>query len=384
MSDSNKQTGNILLVANWKSDVGYAWWLMENFWAAISSHFEKRGIHCHLIYPEINGIPETIQATGIETHEIDFADHSIRNLLAIYRLIKTNNIRHIYLSDAPASSPFYIILRFFGIRNIVIHDHTPGDRTVPSSLHRVLKSISRRLPWINADHFIAVTDFVCRRSIEVSCIPAEKCSVATNGIHPIDLQKAPSGYAQKTLSIPADRQIIVTTGRAAYYKGIDFFILCADELINRQNISRLHFLFCGDGPDLETFKSLCTEKGLDDYFTFAGKRSDIRDILPSCNIGFHTSKGEVGYSLSILEYMSAGLATIVPDRPSTSGATNNDVSGLIYQAENINDACDAIKKCLHDDFRQKLAEAAIKDINKRFNINNTNRSLLAILDRIYT
>ena len=33
---------NILLVGNWSSDTGYAWWLMETFWVAIARKFRGR------------------------------------------------------------------------------------------------------------------------------------------------------------------------------------------------------------------------------------------------------------------------------------------------------------------------------------------------------
>ena len=265
-----------------------------------------------------------------------------------------------------------------------MHDHSPGERTPPTFWLKAIKTLIQHIPFYNADHIIAVSEFVHSRHIDVSCIPSEKCSVASNGIEPIDLSNADMGYAQKQFNIPQNRCIIVTTGRASYYKGIDFFIHCADELINKQNLNQLHFLFCGDGPDIDKFKSLCNELNLNSHFTFTGKRTDIKEILPSCDIGFHASKGEVGYSLSILEYMSAGLATIVPDRPSTSNATRHSETGLLYRHGNINSACEAIKQCLSGEFRNHLAINSIKEITERYNINNTNKKLISILNDIYT
>ena len=177
--------------------------------------------------------------------------------------------------------------------------------------------------------------------------------------------------------------IVVTTGRASYYKGIDFFIECANELINNQNIDQLHFLFCGDGPDMANFQKLTSQFKLDSHFTFAGKRTDIRKILPSCNIGFHTSTGEVGYSLSILEYMSAGLVTIVPDRPSTSLAISHMENGLLYKPENLQSATDAIKIALTEVPGSTLRNNAAQCVHENFNIRDTNKALTEILDRVF-
>lgn len=383
MPISKNNEGNIVLIANWDSNVGYAWWLMENFWVTIAEHFEPKGKKIFLLYPTITTIPETIASTNINIIQLDFNDRSITNLAKLSNLIKANAIRNIYLTDSPFYSWFYILLRFYGIRKIVVHDHTPGDRDKPTYLLKMIKSLIQRIPFYNADHTVAVSDFVHQRHLEVSRIPPKKCSVANNGIVPFDINNADPCYAQDLFDIPQDKIIVVTTGRASYYKGIDFFIFCADELINKQGHNMLHFLYCGSGPDIEIFKSLCNELKLEKHITFTGKRTDIKEILPSCDIGFQASKGEVGYSLSILEYMSAGLATIVPDRPSTSNATKNLETGLTYQAENIDSACEAIKMCLPEDFRNRLASNAVKDVFASYDIKKTNEKLIATLDQVY-
>jgi len=56
---------NVLLVANWKSDVGFAWWLMENFWVQISLITDSSNKRSYLIYPELLGIPDSISSSSI-------------------------------------------------------------------------------------------------------------------------------------------------------------------------------------------------------------------------------------------------------------------------------------------------------------------------------
>lgn len=315
--------------------------------------------------------------------EHDFNDHTISNLTTLFYLIKKNHIRYLYLSDAPAYSLYYLLLRIFGIKIIVVHDHTPGERTRPRLAVRLIKSILQRIPLYTADHFIAVTDYIYRRLLSVYCIPATKCSIAQNGITPIDLENFDDDYAHNVFNIQPQKYIVVTTGRATYYKGIDFFIHAANKIVNIQGIKQLHFLYCGDGPDMDDFRELVNKFNLGDYFTFAGKRDDIRQILPSCSIGFHAAKGEVGYSLSILEYMSAGLATIVPDLTSTSEASLHNENSLIYKHENIDSACEAITKCISDKLRNRLSKRAINDILDSYNIDKTNSQLLSTLENVF-
>ncbi len=378
-----KSKGNILLVANWDSDVGYAWWLMENFWTQISSHFNKKGINCYLIFPRITTLSKSIQDSDIETLALDFHNHSIGNLIKLKKFIDSNSIKYIYLSDSPSFSFMFFLLRLLGIKKIVNHDHTPGNPIKPAGLKKVIKHLIHRIPYCSPDHYIAVTEFVKRRYIEVSCVPSLKCSVVPNGIVHFELSDIEPSYIKREFSIPASSIVIVSTGRATFYKGIDFIIKCAFELVHNHDMRSLHFLYCGDGPDLATFKEMVLDLQIQDNFTFAGKREDIYKILPSCNIGLHASKGEVGYSLSILEFMSAGLATIVPNLDSVAGSIEHSITGLHYEAEAIESACEAIKQCLDKDTRHHLSKNAQAVISTTYNIQNTNSKLINILDRIF-
>lgn len=371
-----KEKGNILLVANWESNVGYAWWLMESFWIIIAKHLEKSaGTKSILIYPKVGGIPETISKTNIAVEEINFRDTSLKGLKRLRKLIKQNNIKQIYLTDSHSYHWLYLLLRLWGIKRIIVHDHTPGERTIPKGLKKISKSLIQRIPWLTADLFIAVTEYVKERLISVTRIPRHKVTCAPNGIIPLDLRNTDKRYAQKEFGIPDKKTIIVTTGRATYYKGIDFIIECANNLINQQQNHEYHFLFCGDGPDINDFKDLVKKYNLTDHFTFAGKRNDIRKILPSCHIGLHAAIGEVGYSLSILEYMSAGLLTIVPNNPSVSSATENNINGLTYTTKDIESCTQQIKRYKNS---SPMRENAINDVLTKYSLSHTLSQLIQL------
>lgn len=375
--------GNILLVANWDSDVGYAWWLMESFWVAISSHFREQGMECYLVYPVITKIPEAIADSDIHTLELDFRNHSLPSLKKLYRLIREKSIKYAYLTDSPSYSLFYPLLRLWGLKSIVIHDHTPGERTPPSRAKFLLKRIIQHTPFITADHYVAATDFVYHRLINIAGIPEKKCSCASNGIEPINLDDHNIRYTHEQFGIPDNKRIIVTTGRATYYKGIDFFIECANFLVNKSGRKDLHFLYCGTGPDIDDFKTLAHKYKLEENFTFAGNRNDIKEILPSCDIGFHAATGEVGYSLSILEYMSAGLLTIVPDTPSTSSAITDREDGFLYKYRDIASATDTILHAVNLEDASRVSSNAIRKVQQKYNLSNTKKQLVRILSNCY-
>jgi glycosyltransferase involved in cell wall biosynthesis len=154
-------------------------------------------------------------------------------------------------------------------------------------------------------------------------------------------------------------------------------------MINMLGHRDMHFLYCGHGPDFEQLMSMANSYCLMEYFTFTGHRSDIRSILPGCDVAIHASTGEVGYSLSILEYMSAGLITLVPDTPSTSAATNNGVDGFLYKHRDVESAVSTCLSALSHNKRDQIRSNAIEKIRNEFDINNTNRALISALSQVF-
>jgi glycosyltransferase involved in cell wall biosynthesis len=374
-----RRKGNILLVANYASDVGYAWWLMENFWIEISRYFHGQNRLCFLIYPKINKISENILKAPVTISEHDFSDRSLPALRKLNNLIKVNEIRSIYITDSNYYSPYYALLRYWGIDKIVLHDHVPGERPGIPLYKRMIKRFIHFMRIFSCDHYIGVSKFVHERFINMACIPHNKCSYTLNGIVPIETNEQFKYYAHDIFSIPKNSTIVVTTGRATFYKGLDIFIKCANIIINEKNENDVYFLHCGDGPDLEAFKRMSAELGLNHRLIFAGNRPDVRKILQSCSIGIQTSHGEA-FSLSILEYMSAGLAVLAPNHCGNPEAIQSNVNGILYKPGDIQDIAGRLYSLIHDeDRRARLGSAAKKTVIEKFDIRRTNAELITIL-----
>ena len=374
-----KADNNILLVANYKSDVGYAWWLMENFWAEIAMNFARYNQKCILIYPEINAVPEIIKQAPIQLVKHDFADRSPKALINLIKIIKKHRIKNIYLTDKAYFDWLYLVFRAVGVDKIINHDHMPGERTQPKIYKKFIKKTIHSLKLLSCDHYIGVSRFVKDRAVDIACVPVDKCSFVHNGIKLFNNTK--SDYAHEVFGIPKSSRVIVTTGRATFYKGIDKLIACANILINEKGIDDVWFLHVGDGPDLETFKKMAVDLGLKERFIFAGFRQDIHDILPSCDIGVQVSLGEA-FSLSVIEYLHAGLATLAPNNCGNSEAIKDGVNGLLFSPGNISEIVGKIQFLLNNRSDvEKMKEAARTSVLENFRIQECNRKLMSLLDR---
>lgn len=371
----------VLLVANWDSGVGYAWWLMESYWCVIAAHYAG----CHVVqlaYPSISALPGAIAEAPLTPLVMDCRVRRFRDLVRMLRFLYANRIRVVYLTDRAAVHPLYALFRCVGVRAIVVHDHTPGIRTEPMGVKRLFKWLIARMPWAAADAMIGATQFVRRRHLEVGCVPPDRCFCVPNGLpnRPAPLPMDIHAH----FGIPRERRVIVTVSRAHRYKGIEFALSVIRELAHASPNGGVHYLFCGDGPDLDFFRHISERDGLAGRVTFAGKRDDIRALLRGCDIALHPSRGEVGYSLSILEYMEAGLPVVVPDNPSVCEATADGETGFVYREGDIASAITALRTLLAEPQRRRAMGAlAAERQAQQYSLEDSHEKLIAIIDRVY-
>ena len=347
---SSKKKPGILCVANWKSDVGYAWWLMESYWVRISEVF-KDSHTTFLAYPEINAVPQHIEDSEIRYFQHTFRPESFIDIRRNTALIKKHNIQVLYLSDYGVSSIAYAMYRAAGVKKIIVHDHTPGLRTKATGLKKHLKTIKANFPLARADAAFGATSFVTRRLTETACFSEARCYTIQNGILPFECAPPDDGRLRRLFS-GSRNKVIVTAARANKYKGIDFALEVIAELVHSHHITDISYLLCGDGPDLENFRQQAKSLDISQYCHFPGRVDKASEILCHCYLGFQPAKGEVGYSLSILEYMYAGLPVVVPNNPSVCEATTHGQTGAVYEEGNVQEAASAIAHYLTDSDEQ--------------------------------
>ena len=367
------------MVANWDSDVGYAWWLMESFWIVLANEYDQKYIPL-LAYPTISTIPSAIELSPIKVRLCDFSSFGLAAVFRQLGFILKNKIRLIYFSDKPAYHWVYFFYRMFGVKIIVIHDHTPGLRDTPLGFKKWLKQRLQNLPIITADICIGATEFITRRFIEVACVPAGKCFTAANGI---PLKPVVEKDIYKTFNIPTNRKLIVTAARANRYKGVAFALETLSHIRKTEEALEWHYVFMGDGPHLNEFVLLADRLEIADCVTFAGRVQDVAALCMSADVAFQPSLGEVGYSLSILEYMWAGLPVLVSDNPSVCAATTHKVTGMIYKEGSVASAAELLVILLKDEKAGKaMGMAARQIVEEKFSLEKTHQDLREIFSSI--
>lgn len=358
--------GNVLMVANYPSDTAYAWWLMEQFWLTLADEIQRRGGKAYLAYPEVRGVSEAIQNSAIEVRALSvLAPRGSSARKEALAFIRQHDIRTVYLTDRPWYSLDYLALRMAGVRRILIHDHTPGDRPNATGVKRLLKTTRNRLPWLTADYVFCVSELMRERDIKNGCIPADRCLTVQNGIPPLH-SSADRVDTRLALEIPAASCVVITTGRAHPYKRFDFVVRTAAKVRAMDPSRDIRFVLVGDGPALEDLQKLVSELDLLDRVLLLGYRRDTHDLLRAADIAMHAALGE-GFSLSVVEYMSASLPVLVPDIPSVKQAIDHEINGFVYPADDVEAAANAIVDLASNEGRrQQMGTAAKRKADDRY------------------
>jgi glycosyltransferase involved in cell wall biosynthesis len=195
-----------------------------------------------------------------------------------------------------------------------------------------------------------------------------------NGIDPFECLPERRSEIRDSLGLPASAILVALVSRATYDKGIDFAIQCLAEIgVSSAPGAEIHFVHCGDGPNLQEFQALASQLGVADRFCFLGRRLDVRRILCACDLAFHPSRHE-GLSLSTLEFMCAGLPVIVPDVPSVCAPIQNSKTGLVYPAGDVGAAVKALLTLSRDrDQRIEMGRRAREHCISQYSLETTGR-----------
>jgi glycosyltransferase involved in cell wall biosynthesis len=173
-------------------------------------------------------------------------------------------------------------------------------------------------------------------------VPSESVSIISNGV---DLSRfsaskaqSPSnnGHAAKRVGIVANLRPI---------KNIELFIRAAGRLAAAHPYA--YFEIAGEGESRGPLQALIDSLGLGGRVTLRGSVSDVPAFLRDLDIAVLCSLSE-GSPNAIMEYMAAGLPTVVTDVGGNAELVEHEVTGLVVPSNDEQHLADAIDRLLSD------------------------------------
>lgn len=372
----------VLCIANFPADTGYAWKTIERYFEVLGTLGAKKGFHAYICYPENN---TSVKLNNFEILVFDYNGKGLFHILRFAKILRKKQIKILYFVDQPTYSLKYFIFRLAGVKRIIIHDHTSGERTKPSGLKYLLKKLIHRIPPISGDLYIGVSGFVVKRLKEINLIPPENIKLVYNGVDTVEFSPEENTYLHRIHGIDKDRKIIFFSGRIISYKGVYVLIDVAEEIILKKKRKEAVFICCGDGPDLEVCKNRIEKKNLQDHFFFLGKREDVNVLLRSATIAIVPSLWQEAFSLTVIEAMASGIPVIASKVGGIPEIIEDGRSGILVEPGNVRAFTDAIERLLSDDsMRREIGQYGREQVLKYFDLKNTLAKLEAIfIEKIF-
>ncbi len=342
----------------------------EKVFTSVVEYLAKKNHELHVLTFEDKGIyAERIKSLGVvKYHTIDLKKNRVNFI------IQSIKIRQIFKSVAPDK-----IVSFLHYPNMICYlaclltryKHIPAER----SNHR--RYIGKGMKWKLWKYLLKKTYrnsnlILCNSTLQKKFlakdfkVPEDKIVVIHNGIALDQLVR----LAQKkpAVELNNDKRLIVAVGRMAKVKGYDILIRSFNELLSEKSELNLRLMIVGEGPELESLKSLASNLGILDYITFAGFQVNPFPIIKQAQVYVLSSLYE-GFPNALVEAMWINghvVATNCDTGPSE--IIDHKKDGLLVHPDDIDSLADGIKQMLNDENLRSAVYLNSREKSKTFDI----------------
>ena len=243
-------------------------------------------------------------------------------------------------------------------------------------LARIERFLHRRMSAVLGNSRPVVADLLAEG------VPADRLGLIHNGI---DLEPfaAPvnRGSIRRSLGIAEDELVFVKVANLFPYKGHADLL----EALAHAPLPAPWRLVCvgRDNGTLVDLRHLASRLGLADKVIWAGRRIDVPELLAAADVGVLASHEE-GFSNAVLEYMAAGLPSVVTDVGGNAEAVEDGVTGLLVPPRSPGNLLSALARLFDPQLRQRLGAGARARVELEFSLevcvsayDDLYRSLLA-------
>jgi glycosyltransferase involved in cell wall biosynthesis len=238
---------------------------------------------------------------------------------------------------------------------------------VVATVHTFDVPISRRTALLHqavsagVDRYLAVCGFIADRLVGQLGVPHRKVRTVLNGIR---VHAFANGLNRPDLRAEiagdANRSIVLTPARLDPLKGHSTLLSAAVRLPD------VVLAFAGDGPERDTLAQQAAELGIAERVRFLGFRSDINDLLATCDLVALPPLFD-GYPLALMEAMAAGKPVITTSAGGQAEMVRNGETGVVVPPGDPTALADALHLLLTDRaLAKRLARAARTQAEREF------------------
>jgi glycosyltransferase involved in cell wall biosynthesis len=163
--------------------------------------------------------------------------------------------------------------------------------------------------------------------------------------------------------------VIGTVAGFRRVKGHDVLLRAVAELAPTER--RLRLVFLGFGEEEEALARQTRELGLSERVVWAGRRRDVREVLPAFDVKCLPSRREA-FPLAVMEAMAAGLPIVASRTGGVPEMVSDGDEGLLVRPEDHVALAASLRRLLGDSaLRARMGAAARRRAERDFDIRDT-------------
>jgi len=333
---------------------------------------------------------KVLEENNIEVVDLDVIWRKIRplkDLIGFFRLyffLRKSRFNVVHTHTSKAGFVGRVASKLAGIPVIIHTVHGFAFHEESNFIELKLFAFLEKIASYFCDKIVTVSEFHRKWALELRICNEEKIVAIPNGIS--EERVVPKRSKDEILSelgVSQDEFIIMTMGRLAPQKGIEYLIK-AIPVVRSQIRSSFRVLIVGDGPLRPYLEDLATELQVKEYVCFLGFRGDVGDLLSITDIVVLPSLWE-GLSIALLEAMATGKPIITTSIGSNREVIENYVSGVMVPAKNQEALAEAILE-LHNDRNcaKRLGIEAYRRYKSYYTENQMLDSYMHVYESLYS
>lgn len=180
-------------------------------------------------------------------------------------------------------------------------------------------------------------------------------------------------FKQQHLKIKADDKTLYVGVIARLYKdkGVDDFVRAVEHLVSKGDLKHVYFLIVGEGPELETLKSMAAKLNVEDQVIFLGflARPKIIQFLGMIDMLVLPSSLHDPFGLTAAEAMAMKKSVVVTSACGMAENLINQKSGIVVTPKDYFELAQAINSLLiNQQKRVKMGEEGYEIAKTKFDL----------------
>jgi glycosyltransferase involved in cell wall biosynthesis len=244
------------------------------------------------------------------------------------------------------------------------------NRTIIKWAEMWLAHYTDTLITMNQEDYMAAQKFKLRNNGKVYYVPGVGTNTKDYQGVIVDKKKL-----RNELGLQDDDIVLIAMGDLIHRKNYETSI----KAIAKANNTKIHFLICGRGPELNVLQNLAKKLEIENQIHFLGFRSDIKELLMVADIFLFTSYQE-GLPRSMMEAMAAGLPCVASKIRGNVDLIVDGKGGYLREPDDVDGFTNAITRVVNDSIlRHSMGEHNMMVV-KKYDIENVKN----VIKKIYS